>query len=206
MLEKLSIQVNAVQSGVIVPVQELLGFLFSSLFIVSTLFFIHPVIVFVLILISIRCGNDLLNVKVVTVPELFNNIKEHNTSSLVLLNIWSTSCIPCIQEFPYIVSLKNRYHISKLDVVFLSTDWDENAVAAEEFLLDQRVSGQQYRKQEGNTQEFIDKICTSWTGAMPFTGIYDKELNILSYWEGKRDEEFFISKIDSLLETKGEIL
>ena len=41
---------------------------------------------------------------------------------------------------------------------------------------------------------------------MPFTGIYDKELNILSYWEGKRDEEFFISKIDSLLETKGEIL
>ena len=164
------------------------------------------IIIFVLILISIRCVNDLLSVKVVTVTELFNNIKENNISSLVLLNIWSTSCIPCIQEFPYIVSLKNRYHISKLDVVFLSTDWDENAVATEEFLLDQRVGGQHYRKQEGNTQEFIDKICTSWTGVMPFTGIYDKELNLLSYWEGKRDEEFFISKIDSLLETKGEIL
>ena len=51
MLEKLSIQVNSVQAGVIVPVQDLLGFLFSSLFIVGTLFFIHPVIIFILILI-----------------------------------------------------------------------------------------------------------------------------------------------------------
>ena len=51
MLEKLSMQVNSVQAGVIVPVQDLFGFLFSSLFIVGMLFFIHPVIVFILILI-----------------------------------------------------------------------------------------------------------------------------------------------------------
>ena len=48
------------------------------------------IIIFTLILVSIRCGNDLLNVKAVTVPELYNNIKENNVSSLVLLNIWST--------------------------------------------------------------------------------------------------------------------
>jgi len=46
MLEKLSIQVNSVQAGVIVPAQDLFGFLFSSLFIVGTLFFIYPIIVF----------------------------------------------------------------------------------------------------------------------------------------------------------------
>ena len=161
------------------------------------------IIIFTLILVSIRCGNDLLNVKAVTVPELYNNIKENNVSSLVLLNIWSTSCIPCIKEFPYIVKLKKKYDIDKLDVIFLSTDWDENEEAVDNFLLSQQVRGQHYRKLEGNTQEFIDDICPSWSGALPFTGIFNKELTLLSFWEGKRDEKFFISKIDSLLGAKG---
>ena len=164
------------------------------------------IIIFILILVSIRCGNDLLKVKAVTVPELYNNIKENNVSSLVLLNIWSTSCIPCIEEFPYIVKLKKRYDINKLDVVFLSTDWEENAAAVENFLLSQKVRGQHYRKLEGNTQEFIDDICPSWSGALPFTGIFNQELKLLSFWQGKKDEKYFISKIDSILKIKGEIL
>ena len=161
------------------------------------------IIIFFFILVSIRCGSDLLNVKAVTVSELYNNIKENNVSSLVILNIWSTSCIPCIEEFPYIVKLKKRYDIDKLDVVFLSTDWEENTEAAENFLLSQKVKGQHYRKLEGNTQEFIDDICPSWSGALPFTGIFNQELDLLSFWQGKRDEKFFISKIDSLLGAKG---
>ena len=164
------------------------------------------IIIFTLILVSIRCGNDLLSVKAVTVPELYNNIKQNNVSSLVLLNIWSTSCVPCIEEFPYIVKLKKRYDINKLDVVFLSTDWEENAADVENFLLSQKVKGQHYRKLEGNTQEFIDDICSSWSGALPFTGIFNQELNLLSFWQGKKDEKYFISKIDSILKIKGEIL
>ena len=117
------------------------------------------IIIFTLILVSIRCGNDLLHVKAVTIPELYNNIKQNNVSSLVLLNIWSTSCIPCIEEFPYIVKLKERYDINKLDVVFLSTDWEENTADVENFLWNQKVRGQHYRKIEGNSQEFIDDIC-----------------------------------------------
>ena len=50
MLEKLSKQVNSAQAGVIVPIQDLLGFLFSSSFIMGALFFMHPVIVLVSII------------------------------------------------------------------------------------------------------------------------------------------------------------
>mgnify|MGYP001484507969 CR=1 FL=1 len=162
--------------------------------------------IYLFVFLSIRCGNDLLNVKVVNGPELYSNIKDNNMSSLVLLNIWSTSCIPCIKEFPYIVKLKKRYDISKLDVVFLSTDWDEKSNEVEKFLLSQQVRGQHYRKEEGNTQEFIDDICPSWSGGLPFTAIFNKGLELLAFWHGEKNEKFFISKIDSLLESKGEIL
>ena len=94
--------------------------------------------------------------------------------------------------------------IKILDVIFLSTDWDENSEEAHHFLINNNVYGQHYRKIEGNDQEFINKICPNWTGALPFTGIYNKKLDLISYWEGKKDEDFFINVIDSLIKLKEE--
>ena len=153
-----------------------------------------------------HCADAPIEVKVVTASDLFNSIIVTNSSSLILLNIWSTSCIPCIQEFPYIVNLKKKYDINDLNIVFLSTDWDENADEVKDFLISQKVSGIHYRKKEGNDQKFIDQISPYWTGALPFTGIYDNDLNLISFWEGKKEESYFINKIDSLLKLKGELL
>ena len=164
------------------------------------------VIILFFIFFLLRCSSDKVSVKVVRASELYNYINENNSSSLVLLNIWSTSCLPCIQEFPYIVNLKNYYAKSKLDIKFLSTDWDENSDKVLNFLTDQNVVGQHYRKKEGDDQEFINEICESWSGALPFTAIFNKELKLISFWEGKRDESFFISKIDSLLTLEGDRL
>ena len=163
--------------------------------------------ILVLTLIVLRCSNDSLVVNVVTVPELFQNIKKNNSSRLVLLNVWSTSCIPCIEEFPYIVNLEKQYNHEDLNVKFLSTDWDEKSVAVEEFLLNNGVQGEHFRKnEEYNDQDFIDEICTAWSGALPFTGIFDENLILLSHWEGKRDEVYFLKEIDSLLANKREQL
>ena len=164
-------------------------------------------LILVFILIGLKCSNDSLVVNVVTVPELFQNIKKNNSSRLVLLNVWSTSCIPCIEEFPYIVSLVKQYSQEDLDVKFLSTDWDEKSVAVEEFLLNNGVQGEHFRKNEDyNDQDFINEICTDWSGALPFTGIFDENLILLSHWEGKRDEVYFLKEIDSLLANKGKQL
>ena len=164
-------------------------------------------LILVFILIGLKCSNDSLVVNVVTVPELFQNIKKNNSSRLVLLNVWSTSCIPCIEEFPYIVNLEKEYNHEDLDVKFLSTDWDEKSVAVEEFLLNNGVQGAHFRKnEEYNDQDFINEICTAWSGALPFTGIFDENLILLSHWEGKRDEAYFLKEIDSLLANKGEQL
>ena len=163
--------------------------------------------IFVFILIGLSCSNDSLVVNVVTVTELFQNIKKNNSSRLVLLNVWSTSCIPCIEEFPYIVNLEKQYNHEDLDVKFLSTDWDEKSEAVEEFLLNNGVQGEHFRKNEDyNDQDFINEICTDWSGALPFTGIFDENLILLSHWEGKRDEVYFLKEIDSLLANKREQL
>ena len=164
-------------------------------------------LILVFIFIGLRCSDDFLVLNVVTVPELFQNIKKNNSSRLVLLNVWSTSCMPCIEEFPYIVNLEKQYSHEDLDVKFLSTDWDEKSEAVEEFLLNNGVQGEHFRKNEDyNDQDFINEICTDWSGALPFTGIFDENLILLSHWEGKRDEVYFLKEIDSLLANKREQL
>ena len=160
-------------------------------------------IIFIVIT-QISCFSNDFNVNTVTADQLFKNIKKNNSSEYILINVWSTWCLPCVEEFPYIVNLEKQYNAKDLDVVFLSTDWDENALEVKQFLKEQNVTGQHYRKKEEDDDEnFINSISQSWSGVLPFTGIYDKNLNLKAYWEGKRDEIFFKFKIDSLLLKKG---
>ena len=157
----------------------------------------------ILVITQISCSSYDFNVDTVTADQLFTDIRKNNSSEYILINVWSTWCLPCVEEFPYIVNLEKQYDAKDLDVVFLSTDWDENALEVKQFLKEQNVVGQHYRKKEGDDENFINSISQSWNGVLPFTGIYDKNLNLKAYWEGKRDEIFFKFKIDSLLLKKG---
>ncbi|MCS5623262.1 MAG: TlpA family protein disulfide reductase, partial [Candidatus Marinimicrobia bacterium] len=111
----------------------------------------------------------------------------------------STWCEPCIEEFPYVVGLEKKYDVNDLDVIFFSVDWDEQSKEARSFLKDQQVMGKHYRKREGDDQLFINAFSTEWTGAIPFTVLYDRNGELLAQWEGKRSESYFYAKIDSLL-------
>ena len=156
-----------------------------------------------LIALLLGCDSNGLDLKVVSASQLFDDIKKNNSSNLILINVWSTWCLPCIEEFPYIAALELNYNSEDLDVIFVSTDWDENSVELQDFLLKENVFGRHYRKEEGNDQEFINELCSFWSGVLPFTVVYDKNLAFIDFWEGKKDEQFFKSKIDSLINSRG---
>ena len=152
----------------------------------------------------LACTSNELILKVVSADQLFDDIQKNNSSDLILINVWSTWCVPCIEEFPYIVDLELKYKPEDLDIIFVSTDWDENSVEVQDFLLKENVFGRHYRKKEGNDQEFINELCSSWSGVLPFTVVYDKNLALIDFWEGKKDEHFFKSKIDSIINSRGQ--
>ena len=171
--------------------------------------YIHLMRLIFLLLLStyqFGCSTSDLEVKVVSADELFVDIKNNNPSKIVLVNVWSTWCIPCIEEFPYIVDLGKKYKNEDLKVVFVSADWDENSQAVYDFLVSEEVTGIHYRKKEGNDETFINEFSSFWSGALPFTGIYNKDMVLKKYWEGKKDEDFFKSSIDSLINVIGEKL
>lgn len=111
----------------------------------------------------------------------------------VLLNVWATWCVPCVEEFPYLVELRNTYK-DQLEVVFISTDFPEDLPRVNEFLKTMGVDWQTYVK-DGKDEPFIMAIHPDWTGAMPATAVYDKNGALVTFFEKPADYKTFETHI-----------
>ena len=98
-----------------------------------------------------------------------------------------------------ILELADKYEEEGFRVYFASTDWLENKKKVVRFLEKHDIKGISFLKEEGNDFEFINAINKEWSGALPFTIIYDKNGNTFSYWENMQDKEFFETKIREAL-------
>lgn len=119
----------------------------------------------------------------VTGPELVERVRARD-ADYVLVNVWATWCGPCIEEFPYIQRITRSFADRGVDLVFVSTDFDTERDAALEFLRAQGADLPSYIK-SGDDQDFINALYPEWSGAMPFTVIFDREGRRVKVWPGK---------------------
>ena len=124
-----------------------------------------------------------------TATDLVETIASYEGEKPVMVNLWATWCVPCVEEFPYIMQLKEKYN-DEFELIFVSGDFEEAKEEAKEFLKSQDVDFTTYYK-VGNDNEFISTFSDTWSGALPFTVIYDRQGNISSEWEGKAEFEQF---------------
>ena len=129
------------------------------------------------------------------IDELQQIIDSYEGEKAVLINMWATWCGPCVEEFPHIVELQRKYD-ERLQVIFVSADFEKGP--AINFLREQGVDWTTYFK-TGKDQEFITKMSSEWSGAMPFTKILDVEGNLVSSWENKADFDTFESNVKQAL-------
>jgi thiol-disulfide isomerase/thioredoxin len=108
-------------------------------------------------------------------------IRSYQGDKAVLINVWATWCAPCIEEFPYIVDLQQKYE-DQLQVVFVSADFPSQREKALDFLQEQDVDWTTYFK-TGKDQPFIEALSDNWSGALPFTKILDAEGKLVASWE-----------------------
>ncbi len=124
-----------------------------------------------------------------TGEELQEVIRSYQGEKAVLVNVWATWCAPCIEEFPYIVDLKQEYE-DELHVVFVSADFPSQRDKALEFLKEQNVDWATFFK-TGKDQPFIEALSNDWSGALPFTKVLNKEGKVIASWEQGAEYEKF---------------
>jgi len=141
--------------------------------------------------------NNEYAIDLVDEAELEKIISERS-GKFLLINIWATWCIPCREEFPDLVLLKNNYK-NKLDVIAISVDFkDEVNKKVIPFLSQTKVNFPVYLSDFSKDEELIKFFSSDWNGALPGTFIYDKAGKQIFQMEGKQSYESFSSYIKKL--------
>ena len=110
------------------------------------------------VLCSLSCGSrpGAIDLRPVTFEEWQHDLAALR-GNIVVVDLWATWCVPCIERFPHMVQLYNRYKDHGVTFVSLSVDDREDKQALEtarKFLRGQNATFRNYLMNENINQSF----------------------------------------------------
>ena len=117
----------------------------------------------------------------------------------LLVNFWATWCEPCREEFPDLVKLDAEYK-GKIDFITISLDdLPELNTAVPKFLAEMKAEMPAYLLKPGEDDAAITVISKSFTGALPFTILFDANGKEAYLRQGKVNLVTVRAELDKLL-------
>ncbi|MCC6185524.1 MAG: TlpA family protein disulfide reductase [Chitinophagaceae bacterium] len=93
---------------------------------------------------------------------------------LQIVNFWAMWCAPCVAELPYLQAYANAH--PEVDLLLVSMDFPKDIKdKLKPFLKKRGITAQVVMLDDPDANTWIDKIDKNWSGAIPFTIIYNKE-------------------------------
>lgn len=149
---------------------------------------------------SFQEASDDVALESVLASDLQTRVSE-STSSVKLVNMWATWCAPCVEEFPYLLRLREEFSAEEFDLILVSLDLESERAKAVNFLQEQGVDFETYIR-TGDDVDFIEGFYGDWSGGLPATFIYDSQGQLQDFWVGASDFEEFREKVVQVLNSK----
>ena len=113
----------------------------------------------------------------------------NNTKKLRLINLWATWCVPCVEEFPQLVTLNRMYRDRGFELISISTDDSPARAKALRFLEKQACSSPNYIYKGEDKYQLIRTIDPKWQGALPYSLLVEPGGKIVYAKQGVIDPE-----------------
>lgn len=138
------------------------------------------------------------------------NLVSNKTSKYRLFNVWATWCVPCVNEFPGLVSISRRLGNRDFELITISMNDPKEQPKVQSFLEKQHVSipnrVERSLKAEGrktnnylftgaNTDALIQTLDPSWPGPLPHTVLIAPNGKIVYSHNGLVDSTELLAKI-----------
>ena len=112
---------------------------------------------------------------------------------IMVYNFWATWCKPCVEELPFFQAIPNEVDGIPVEVVFVSLDFasqlDSRVIP---FVEKRNMQQEVILLNAGNPNIWIDKIDSSWSGAIPAT--------LFRYQDTRRFEERSYETTDDIVQ------
>lgn len=152
--------------------------------------------VLLLTAVMVSCAPQPPEVTIATPGEIKARI-EASTAPLVLVHVWATWCVPCVEEFPELMKVHTNFEARGLELILVSGDDPEELEPVEAFLVKQNCPVGSLVSTD-LSQDFIETLSPNWTGSLPSSFFY-AEGKLLHEWEGKRAYEDYAKQLETLL-------
>ncbi len=115
---------------------------------------------------------------------LAKKLRENKSGNVRVINFWSTTCGPCVAEFPALVETYRRFQNRNFDFISISMDPAEDKAKVKKFLESRHAAlsdrtkpsmekegrtSNNYIWTGGNADKLAEAIFSKWTGALPLT-------------------------------------
>ncbi len=116
-------------------------------------------------------------VMVVDFAELEQEYLQKKNDSIYVINFWATWCKPCIKELPAFEKLASDYSDKKVNLVLVSLDFpDKLESQVIPFIKKNNIQSEVVLLDDSDANSWIPKVSPQWSGAIPATVIYKKDI------------------------------
>ena len=123
-------------------------------------------------------GQQNQNIPVMDFPTLEPWLHKSDDTTYIL-NFWATWCVPCRRELPHFERIHREHSGDALKVVLVSLDFPQQIESTViPFLEKNSITAQVILLNDPNSNVWIDKVDTSWSGSIPATLLYNREKRI----------------------------
>ncbi|MBC7980136.1 MAG: redoxin domain-containing protein [Armatimonadetes bacterium] len=116
--------------------------------------------------------------------DIAKKLRENKSGNVRLINFWSTTCGPCVAEFPALIETYRRFQNRNVDLITISMDPSDNKGTVKKFLESRHTALSDHTKPSmdkegrtsnnyiwngGNPDKLAEAIFPEWTGALPLS-------------------------------------
>jgi thiol-disulfide isomerase/thioredoxin len=103
-------------------------------------------------------------------------IIENKSQNIQVINFWATWCAPCVKELPLFEKLNSEKPSDvRITLISMDLDLDPNPEKVFKFIERKKMKAEVFLLDERNANEWIDKIETKWSGALPATLVINQK-------------------------------
>lgn len=138
-------------------------------------------------------------VAVIKLPELQKRLSRPSDTTYVV-NFWATWCAPCVKELPYFDQLSTTYANKKVKVLLVSMDYASQLdKKVKPFVLRRGLKSEVVLLNEPDPNSWLDKVDGKWSGALPFTLIYNTQKKQRATFEQEFTEAELTAQLQKFL-------
>jgi thiol-disulfide isomerase/thioredoxin len=138
-------------------------------------------------------------VKLVRPEQYASRIVMPKKGRVLVVNFWATWCDPCREEMPALAAAAKGFASKDVAVVLISVDSLKRQPDVATFLAKEKVPFVCWQAKVHDAQTFVDAVDKAWSGAVPYTIVYDRKGAVSSKLAGPQTEAAFAQAVKKAL-------